>query len=505
MKRKKSLVYRILLIVGVLVLINILSEKFFHRFDLTADKRYTLGKATKDILKDLDEPVTVTAYFTEDLPPQFSKTRSDFKDLLVEYANLSRGKVQYDFVNPNKDQETEMKAMRQGIQPVLINAREKDQVKQQKAYLGAVVQKGEQSDVIPFMQQGASMEYALSSSIKKLTVKDKPVIGFLQGHGEAPIDAMQQAYGALDVLYDIEPVTLSDTIHLNRFKAIAIVAPVDSFPYSHLQKLNDYLAGGGNLFIAMKRVDGNLSQARGTTINTGLEKWLADKGLTVNDNFIIDASCGSVGVRQSQGMFTFTSNVRFPYLPLITNFAKHPVTSGLESVMLPFASSISFTRMDSSVTFTPLAFTSQKTGTQHSPVYFDIQKRWSDQDFPLSALPVAGILSGRLAGNNPSRILLVSNGDFAVNGSGQQAQQLQGDNVNLLVNSIDWLSDDTGLIGLRTKGITARPLDQLAEGKKALLKYMNFLLPILVIVLYGVIRAQRNRKIKIKRMEEGYV
>jgi gliding-associated putative ABC transporter substrate-binding component GldG len=505
MKRKKSIVYQILLILGVLILINILSDKFFHRFDLTADKRYTLSKATKDILRNLDEPVTVTAYFTENLPPQFSKTRSDFKDLLVEYGNVSKGKIQYDFIDPNIDQQSETKAMKQGIQPVLINVREKDQMKQQKAYLGAVIQKGEQTDVIPFMQQGASMEYALSSSIKKLTVRDKPVIGFLQGHGEPPINNLQQAYNALAILYDVEPIMLTDTTYLRRFKTIAIVAPVDSFPNSHLKKLDEYLASGGNIFIAMKRVDGNLSQSRGTTINTGLEKWLAGKGLTVNDNFIIDASCGSVGVRQSQGLFNFTSNVRFPYLPLITTFAKHPVTSGLESVMLPFASSISFTRSDSSITFTPIAFTSQKTGTQQSPVYFDIQKRWSDQDFPLSTLPVAGVLSGRLAGNANSRIVLVSNGDFAVNGSGQQAQQLQADNVNLLVNSIDWLSDDTGLIELRTKDITARPLDQIAEGKKVLLKYMNFLLPILIIVLYGVIRAQRNRNRRIKRMEEGYV
>jgi len=74
-----------------------------------------------------------------------------------------------------------------------------------------------------------------------------------------------------------------------------------------------------------------------------------------------------------------------------------------------------------------------------------------------------------------------------------------------MVNAIDWLSDDTGLIELRTKGITQRPLDQVEDGKKALLKWLNFLLPIILIVVYGIIRMQYNRNLRIKRMEEGYV
>jgi gliding-associated putative ABC transporter substrate-binding component GldG len=480
-------------------------DRFFVRIDLTGDKRYTLSKATKDIIRNLDEPVTVTAYFTDDLPQQFAKIKRDFMDLLVEYNNVSKGKVVYEFINPNETQEAEMKAMKQGIQPVLINAREKDQVKQQKAYLGAIVQMGEQKEVIPFMQQGSAMEYALSTSIKKMTVKDKPLIGFLQGHGEPSLSAMQQVNTSLAVLYNVEPVTLSDTANnLNKFKTVAIVAPVDSFPQNHLRQLDEYLAQGGSLLISIKRVTGNLNELSGSAVNTGLEKWLSDKGCTIDPNFVIDASCASVSMRQSQGMFTYTSNVRFPFLPVITKFAKHPAVSGLEAVILPFASSIAFSG-NASMNFIPLAFTSEKSGTQPAPVYFDVMKRWSDADFPLSSIPVAGILTGSLLGNANARILIIADGDFAVNGEGQQAQQLQGDNVNFMSNSIDWLSDDTGLIELRTKGITARPLDQIDEGKKIFLKYFNFLIPIFLIVGYGVFRMQRNRNIRIKRMEEGYV
>ena len=88
---------------------------------------------------------------------------------------------------------------------------------------------------------------------------------------------------------------------------------------------------------------------------------------------------------------------------------------------------------------------------------------------------------------------------------GQQARQLPLDNVNLLVNSIDWLSDDTGLIDLRTKEVASRPIDQMDDGKKALLKYLNFLLPILLILGLGMARYQSRRNLRIRRMNDLYI
>ena len=94
--------------------------------------------------------------------------------------------------------------------------------------------------------------------------------------------------------------------------------------------------------------------------------------------------------------------------------------------------------------FTPIAFTSDKSGSLKAPLYFDIQKQWQLSDFPMSGLAVAAIVEGKISGSRNSKIVLVSDGDFAV-GGGQSGMQLPQDNVNLMVNSIDWLSDDTGL------------------------------------------------------------
>jgi gliding-associated putative ABC transporter substrate-binding component GldG len=506
MQKKKSILTYVLLIIGVIVLVNLLADRFFVRLDFTADKRYTLSEPTKNILKSLKEPVTITAYFSEELPSEFLQLRRDFKEELIEYSNRSKGKVLFEFINPNKDEATEQKAMQAGINPVLINVREKDQVKQQKAYLGAVVTYGDKKEVIPLIQPGSAMEYSLSTSIKKLTVDDKPQIAFLEGHKEASLSSMMQVLQSLSVLYDVEPLNLSNAdLNLNKYKTLVIVDPKDTIPPEQLRKLDEFLSLGKNIYIAMNRVDGNLQTASGTEVNTGLERWLEEKGIRVNPNFIIDENCGSVTLNQQQGMMTFQSNIRFPYLPLITKFAGNPATKGLTSVMLQFASSIDFFSTNKDVTFTSLATTSEHTGTENPPLRFDINRNWQQRDFPLSHLTVCGLLSGRIVGSMSSRLIVVSDGDFPVNGEGQQARQIPPDNLNFIVNAIDWLSDDTGLIDLRTKEVNSRPLDQMDDAKKVLLKYVNFLVPILLIIGFGIVRWQSNRNLRMKRMNEDYI
>ncbi len=502
--KTKSVSLYIVFVLAAIVLVNIISDKLFVRLDLTQDSRYTLSKATKDIIKNLDEPVTITAYFSEDLPPDVARTRRDFKELLTEYRNVSKNNIMYEFINPNGDETKEREATSAGIQPVLINVRDKDQVKQQKAYLGAVIKKGEQKEVIPFMQPGTAMEYALSSGIKKLTVKNKPVIGILQGHGEPELKNLQQAMVELNILYQVKPINLSQPNALNGVTTLAIIAPKDSIPDAEFQQIDAFMAKGGRVYVAINRVNGDLQQQRGTTVNTGLETWLAKKNLVVDNNFVIDATCAAVGVQQQQGFFSMTSQVKFPYIPIISKFADHPITKGLEQVVAQFISTVTFTG-DSTVTYTPLLTTSENAGTLSSPLYFDIQKNWTKKDFPLAELPLGALLEGNIGGLGNTKMVVIADGDFAITGSGQQARKQNPDNINLMVNSIDYLSDDTGLIDLRTKGVTSRPLDQIEDGKKTFLKWMNLLLPILLIIIIGFIRGQQQRNLRFKRMEEGYV
>lgn len=501
MLTKRKIQISLAFVIGIIVLINFISDKFFVRLDFTEDQRYSLSDATLNILENLNNPVTVTAYFSEDLPPDIAKVRRDFRDLLVEYSNRSGGDVVYEFLNPNEDEQKEMEAQQNGISPIMINVREKDQMKQQRAYLGAVVQMGENKEVIPFIKPGAAMEYELSTSIKKISIDTKPKLALIQGHGEPALNELAQASQQLSIMYDVEPYTITDTTTIpSSYKALLIVAPKDTIPESHISQINDFINNGGRILLALNRVEGDLQNARGKEVYTGLEDWLSEKGIQIENNFLIDINCSNIMVRQQQAGFTFNTPIQFPYLPIITNFTEHPITEGLEQVLLPFASPLSINPQDTSAVITPLAFSSERSGTQPSTTFFNISKEWRQSDFSLSSQPVAATYE-----KANERMVVFGDGDFIVNGSGQNQQRLNEDNVNLFVNAVDWLADDTGLIQLRTKGVTGRPIDPtLEDGTKTLLKYINFLLPIIAIIIYGVFRFQVKNKIKNKLMNADY-
>lgn len=501
---KSTLFNRILIVLAILVIANILLSKFFLRLDFTADKQYTLSNATKSILSEIENPVTVSAYFSANLPPDLNKVKTDFEDLLVEYANRSGNKVVYEFINPNENDEKEAQTQQAGIKPMVVNVRERDQMKQQRAYMGAKLQYGDKSEVIPFIQPGAGMEYALSSSIKKIAISNKPKIGFVSGHGEANLSAMKQAADNLSILYNTEQTKLSDST-LNKYQALAVIAPSDSFAPSDLQLLDKFLAQGKGIFFALNPVVANLQAGNAEAKPTQIEAWLATKGVQINADLVTDAKCGNVSVQEQQAFFSFQRQIPFPFLPLISTFAKHPITNGLEQIILPFCSSISFVQNNAKVQFTPLAFTSQKSGREIPPITFNVQKQWTDQDFTAQKITVAAAVEGELSNETPSKIVVIGDAEFAINGEGQQTQQLADDNLSLLANSIDWLTNQTGLNELRTKAITSRPIKkELSDSQKQLVKFGNFLAPLLLITVYGIFRRIRRKQQRKQWEQERY-
>ena len=495
----------ILLIAGILLMINLLSNRFFFRMDLTEEKQYTLSKATKDILRELSDPVTVTAYFSDGLEPSIAKTKEDLREMLIEYNNYSKGNVDFEFISPETEAEKQ-EAQQNGIGPVVINVRQSDEFKQQEAYMGAVLRLGELTDVIPVVQPGIAMEYSLSTGIKKISNPDKPSVGIIQGHGEPDLyQGLQDAMPSLSILYNVEGLTLDDAETIpDRFKTIALIAPKDSIPPAHFAKIDAFLARGGKMLVAINRVDADLQTSQGSVLNTGLETWLNGKKVDVAPQFLIDEQSGAVPVQQNLGGFIVNTRVEFPFLPILTNFGDHLITKGLEQVILPFASPVNFLG-DSLVSFAPIAFSSSRSATINAPTFFDFRNL--PNSFPLSGIIVAGVLEGPMVGSTPTKMVVIGDGDFAVNGFGASSNP---DNVSLLVNSIDWLSDDTGLIDLRTKGVASRPikpeyLGEEAAAKKTNLKILNFGLPIVLIILYGFWRFNQQRNVRLRRREESYV
>jgi len=244
--KKNKVFTRILLLLGIILVVNYISSKLYFRLDFTGDQKYSLSKATKDILKNVDSPVTITAYFSEGLPAELEIVRGEFRDMLVEYQNRSKNNIVFKFVNPNGKDELEAEAQKAGIRPVLINTSEHDQVKQMRAYLGAVVSMGEKKEIIPFIDPKGSIEYPLTTAIKKISISKKPIIAFLQGHGEPAPWNSGEVYQNLSVLYDIETLKLNDSTPISgNYKTVVIINPTDTIPAKHLKQLDDYLSKNG--------------------------------------------------------------------------------------------------------------------------------------------------------------------------------------------------------------------------------------------------------------------
>ena len=498
--KNRQLITATVLVAGILLLVNLLAREYSLRLDFTADKRYTLNKVTKDILKELNDPITVTVYFSKDLPPKYSRIRREFKETLQEYGRRSDGKLVYEIINPNESKELAAKALKDGIQPLEVNIREKDQVKAIKAYMGAIVQMGQAREILPIVL-AEPIEYALTTRIKKLTTDKKPKIAFLQGHKEPPLALLTQLNQILNISYTPQALFLTDTTKIPEdIRTIAIIAPKDSIPPSHFRQLDEFMAKGGNVTIAIDKVNlpRQLNQPL-APIKNGLEAWLKTKGVSLEDKLVIDAQCNKIAVPRQIGNLTVQSEAQFPYFPILSKFSSHPVAQGLDAVLYQFAAPLKFSG-DPNKTFTPLAYTSAKSGLLPIKMPVSIEQNFASSFTQPRQVVAAALEDKATKGKTPkSRMVVFANGGFIA--PQQRGQTLNQDNVNFMANAIDWLQRDTKMIELRTKQVQYRPLRQgMKEGFKAFIKYFNLLFPMLLVIGYGIYRNQKRKAIRRMRM-----
>lgn len=487
---------RLVLFVAIFIVLNMLAYEAYFRIDFTADKRYTLSQTTKDILNSLEDVVTITAYFSNGLPPQLENMRKDLQDLLSEYYNVSDQKVVYEFVDPDSDPQIQQQ-VQQMLAPQQIQVREQNKMSAQIAYMGAVVKMGREQEVIPAIQPGAATEYSISKAIKKMSSTNKPKVGLITGHGEVGLQNLIQVQQELNTLYEVDTISLEEEAWSN-YKTLIIMGARDSVPQSQLQKLDLFLESGGGLLVALNAID-NPQQQMWNGLETGLEPWLNEKGFNLESALLIDNNSPVIPVQTQMGI----SLVSMPFFPTVQNYASHPITEGLESIQLRFTRPVAIGTLDSTVSGGVLVSTSETSGKVLLPTMFNLQRQWTRADFSDGPQPLAAYLEGKIEGSSESKIVVIGNADFAINENPQQG--IDPNNVNLLVNSVDWLTEDIGLISLRTKGVTNRRIDaELEEGEITAVRYITFLLPIIIVFVFGFLRAQSRRLKRVKWMEQDF-
>ena len=501
-KHKTQTIARIALILGILVVLNIISIRLFGRLDLTSQKVYTLSDASKNMVGALDDRVTLKAYFTEDLPAPYNSNRRAVLDILNEYKAYAKGNLQYEFINP-QGEKGEQDAQQQGIAPVQVQVVNEDKLEVKRGYLGLVMLYEDRKEVLPVVQNLSSLEYDISSALKRLTTRTKKKIGYATGHGEADISAMRQTYQAVSSQYDLTPVDLSKGEPVpSDIAALLVISPQSRFQDSAKYQLDQYLMRGGRIAFLLNRVNANLQMRMGQPVDLGLEDMLQQYGTRVNPDLVRDVQCANISVLQQQGGFTFQSQVPFPYIPVASNFnANNPIVKDLQSVFFHFVSSVDTSGAAGKGLKTEvLVRSSKRSGRQTGFFLIDPFQRYTPADLAEDGIPLAAIVHGSfrslfvgkqpaavIASSPETRIVVVGDGDF-------MKDDFLGNRGNLtfLANIVDYLADDAGLITIRSKNVATPPLEQVSDGTKRLLKYADLIGPPILIVAYGLFRWRRR-------------
>jgi gliding-associated putative ABC transporter substrate-binding component GldG len=515
---------RVGIVAIILILLNIVSVRLFGRLDLTKNQLFTLSDASKNLVKSLDDRLTVKAYFTEELPAPYNNIRRSVLDQLNEYKAYSKGNLQFEFIDPSGEK-GEQEAQQQGIQPVQVQVINDDKMELKRGYMGLVLMYEDKKEVIPVLQNTSTLEYDLSSTMKRLTQKAQKKVAFLSGEGEATLEEMRRAHELLMKQYDVQTADASKGQPItNDYAALIIVTPKQEFKEVTKYQIDQYIMRGGKVAFLLNKVDADLQQRFGRAIDLKLEDMLEQYGLRINPDLVRDSKCAPISIVQQQGGFQIQSQVPFPYIPIAGDFSRdNAMTKNLQGLVLGFVSSIDTTALAAKgLRGEILARSSKQSGRQNQVFMFDPMQNYTQEMFTESGIPLAAVINGKFnsfyankpiptdttAGATPingptissspdSRIILVGDGDFI------KDNYLGGrDNLTFFANIVDYLVDDAGLISIRSKDVSLPQLEQVSDGSKKLYKFGTMLLPPLAVMTFGLLR-WRMRKAKRKTLESA--
>lgn len=529
-----------------LVLLNVIASRFFFRIDLTEEKRYTITNATKETLEELEDVVYVEVYLEGSFPSGFKRLQNAVREMLEEFRRYGGGNLQYEFIDPTQasgkeaQKEFYISLAEKGIQPTNLFATEDGKKIEKLVFPGALVSYGGEESAVMFLKgnQAATpeerlnqsiegVEYELISAITKLTKGPKKKIALIHGHGE--LDSLEVAgmTNSLLEFYEVYHVNLPQKADLKDYDAIVVAKPDTLISEADKYKIDQFIMNGGKamFFIESMRVDMDSAGENGTLAfpyQLNLNDLLFKYGVRINTNLIQDLNSGAHPV--VTGFMGDQPQIRvlpWPYYPIINHFGEHPIVKNLDAVYTRFVSSIDTVKAEG-IKKIPVFYTSQYSRVLAAPVLVSLNSMREDvvpENFTQGPLPVAYLLSGSFSSlfknriiptsfnkgqfveqGQPSKILVVADGDFVRNEINYQngtPYKLGYDpfmnvtfaNQDLLLNSMAYLLEGEGIITARAKEVKIRPLDKLRIRKEELKwQLINLIFPIVVIILYGLMR-----------------
>ncbi len=475
------------IIIGLIIL-NLIIQFFPFSFDLTANRAHTLSPVTKKTLNEVDDLVTIKAYISDNLPANLLPLKETVSFTLNQYDKAGRQKVKVIFKNPQKNSEAEKEVQSLGIPPMRFSSVKSDQYQVVQGYFGLAIFHAGEKEVIPALQDINNLEYRLTSAIKNIQKEKLPTIGITSGSKELDLNQASALAETLSVNYQLQPIDLTaEDVNFNNFQSLLMIGPKSEITESVQKRLDEFLMSGKGLILLLDKIDVDQNLI-GDKIDLKIDQWLNHYGFQLEDKLIIDSSSAMANFQTQQGQFIT------PYPFWVKTRSENgnqeiPVTSGLESVIFPWASPL---KIKENTEFLWKTSPSAKTTDQINNL--DPNQKWNFEkntaQYTLAGLQLKN-KSSYFNEEKSADIKLAVVGD--ANFVSDQSVRSNPENINFILNLVDYLSQDSDLIEIRSKQIKSRPLKQIPEEQKPTYKYASLAVgPILLIGIAGLVRWQRK-------------
>jgi gliding-associated putative ABC transporter substrate-binding component GldG len=526
----------VLLTIGAVVAINLISTRLFGRLDLTENRVYTLSPASKDIVRTLPDYLTVKAYISKDLPPELANVSRYVRDLLDDYRTYSKGKLRFESFDPASDKKIEDDAAACKVQKLQIQVMRSQKFEVGTYYLGLCFQYQGTDDAIPEIAQTEGLEYEISSLIKRMTQKKRKV-AFTTGHGE---EDLSQGFTFLkhviDQEFDSTTVNPSTTPIGADVDALVVGGPKQPFDDKGRREIDAFvMKGHGAIFL----IDGmilssprgggmppQLAQMKTGQANpVGLNELLEKYGFKIGEDFVFDR-LNVPGVVELGGRKMLKNLPEFVGVKTDPSDKDMSVLAGVNAIVFPFASSVQlvgpladgkppagsnarlWTLAHSSpdawkqtgfFAYTPMAPVDE--GKEHGTygLAYAYQGTLKSAYAPAGATPGMSLPDAQNTppseSRKPVRLVVVGDSDFASDEYLQLSRYLpfyQG-GAQMLFNAISWTMEDEALTPVRSKTVSARPIEIASDGTVAAVKAINIAGVPLLFIGFGVLRWRIRR------------
>jgi ABC-2 type transport system permease protein len=539
-----------IIVIAALVILNIAGQYIFHRFDFTADKRFTLSDKTKSLLLKNQKPVIITVFLDGELPPAFKRLQAAVSDILSDYKAYANSEIKIVFVDPiaglnQADQDTVINNLyEKGIEATNLSVKTEAGLTQKLVFPMAMIESdGKQLPVKLFQNldtRGSyedninrsveNLEYIFTSSLKKVITGTNPRIGFSESNGELSDLQLADAIHSLSDSYLVGRIDLNsiDKEGLDKLKMLVIAKPKKPFTETEKYKINYFVMNGGRVLWSIDQVSAELDSLRGRSgqmainNNLNLDDMLFMYGARINYNIIADPANSaeipvSTGVVGGQNQMQL---VPWIYYPVLLPDTAQSVVKKLDGIKSEFPSTVDTigargvkktyilsTSAYNKVYNVPKLFSLQMVGEQLDPRSFQSKPEnvglMLEGNFPSvfagRPLPATITQPYTLEGTGkPAKMIVIGDGDIFKNQVSEQngtpfplgfdrySQRTFG-NKALLLNIVDYFTDDDNLITLRNKEVKIRLLDRAKiKLEKTKWQFINVIAPLLLLIFFAI-------------------